>query len=94
MPADPAQRVGIRCDARAAIGVGHLVRCIALAEELVGRGHEVVFFGVVDVPWASRQLADRGLAAREPGEHRPADRVGERSEDAADPVFVGGGLHS
>lgn len=91
MPADPAQRVGIRCDARAAIGVGHLVRCIALAEELVGRGHEVVFFGVVDVPWASRQLADRGLAVV-PAAHEPHE-FAQQVEDASIRRLVVDGYH-
>ncbi|MFI7450587.1 PseG/SpsG family protein [Nonomuraea sp. NPDC049714] len=65
------RRVGIRCDAGAAIGVGHLVRCVALAEELTARGVEVVFLGAVSgSPWAAEQLRARGLplvpAPREP----------------------------
>ena len=32
-----AVRVGLRCDAGATRGVGHLVRCVALAEELARR---------------------------------------------------------
>jgi len=54
--------VGFRCDARTETGVGHLVRCVALAEELASRGHRVVFLGDVhELPWAGRQLADRDL---------------------------------
>ncbi|WP_336213036.1 PseG/SpsG family protein [Nonomuraea sp. LPB2021202275-12-8] len=64
-------RVGIRCDAGPAIGVGHLVRCVALAEELCARGTEVVFLGEVSgSDWAAAQLRARGLpllaAPREP----------------------------
>ncbi|MBF8187633.1 spore coat protein [Nonomuraea sp. K274] len=56
-------RVGFRCDAGARIGVGHLVRCVALAEELCARGIEVVFLGEVrDSEWARSQLRDRGFA--------------------------------
>jgi spore coat polysaccharide biosynthesis predicted glycosyltransferase SpsG len=56
------RRVGVRCDAGAAIGVGHLVRCVALAEELRARGVEVVFLGAVSgSPWAAEQLRVRGL---------------------------------
>ncbi|MEV4562431.1 hypothetical protein AB0K12_01530 [Nonomuraea sp. NPDC049419] len=54
--------MGIRCDAGSRSGVGHLVRCVALAEELVGRGVEVVFLGEVrDSPWGRAQLDGRGL---------------------------------
>ena len=35
-------RVGFRCDAGPLIGAGHVMRCLGLAEELAGRGHEVV----------------------------------------------------
>lgn len=61
---DPHGRlsVGLRCDAGAQTGVGHLIRCIALAEELVDRGVDVVFLGdFKGLPWAERQLVDRGF---------------------------------
>ncbi|GAA0798941.1 PseG/SpsG family protein [Spirilliplanes yamanashiensis] len=61
-------RVGIRCDAGGLRGVGHLVRCVALAEELAARGAAVTFFGEVDLPWAAGQLTARGLPLRPPGE--------------------------
>ncbi|TMR10545.1 spore coat protein [Nonomuraea turkmeniaca] len=55
-------RVGFRCDAGVGRGVGHLVRCVALAEELRARGVDVVFLGAVDgSEWARAQLRDRGL---------------------------------
>ncbi|MFC5833047.1 PseG/SpsG family protein [Nonomuraea insulae] len=55
-------RVGLRCDAGAKSGVGHLVRCVALAEELCARGVEVVFLGEVrGSPWARAQLRERGF---------------------------------
>ena len=61
--ADRRPTVGVRCDAGPATGVGHLVRCVALAEELVHRGLGVVFLGDLGgLPFAQRQLADRGLA--------------------------------
>jgi spore coat polysaccharide biosynthesis predicted glycosyltransferase SpsG len=54
--------VGFRCDAGARRGVGHLVRCVALAEELRARGVDVVFLGAArGSEWARAQLADRGL---------------------------------
>ncbi|MBM2618118.1 spore coat protein [Actinoplanes sp. LDG1-06] len=65
--------VGIRCDAGARTGVGHLVRCVALAEELVSRGVVVVFLGDLGgVEWAERQLTQRGLPCLPP----PSDPAG------------------
>ena len=55
-------RIGIRCDVGPQRGVGHVMRSLALAEELRGRGAEVVF--VCDshtVPWANDQILARGL---------------------------------
>ncbi|MEV4011250.1 hypothetical protein AB0J35_12165 [Nonomuraea angiospora] len=55
-------RVGFRCDAGGRGGVGHLVRCVALAEELRARGVEVVFLGEVrGSTWARAQLRERAL---------------------------------
>jgi spore coat polysaccharide biosynthesis predicted glycosyltransferase SpsG len=65
--------VGIRCDAGAQRGVGHLVRCVALAEELVERGVAVKFLSDLGgLPWAEQQLARRGL----PWHPAPYDPVG------------------
>ncbi|MBO2452187.1 hypothetical protein J4573_34215 [Actinomadura barringtoniae] len=66
-------RVGIRCDAGTRMGVGHLIRCVALAEELVQRGAEVLFLGAVDGPdWIRAQLDLRGFPLR-PAPDSPAD---------------------
>lgn len=68
-------RVGLRCDAGPRRGVGHLVRCLALSEELITRGAHVVLFGSVsDVGWASRHLAARGIP-RYPGPDTPSELV-------------------
>jgi spore coat polysaccharide biosynthesis predicted glycosyltransferase SpsG len=65
--------VGVRCDAGAQRGVGHLVRCVALAEELVERGVGVTFLSDLGgLPWAEQQLARRGL----PWHPAPYDPVG------------------
>ncbi|WP_433793154.1 PseG/SpsG family protein [Actinoplanes sp. CA-252034] len=65
--------VGIRCDAGALTGVGHLVRCVALAEELVGRGVDVHFLSDLGgVAWAGAQLEQRGL----PWHPAPFDEIG------------------
>jgi spore coat polysaccharide biosynthesis predicted glycosyltransferase SpsG len=71
--------VGIRCDAGARTGVGHLVRCVALAEELTRRDVRVRFLSRLgDLPWAHQQLTSRDLAC-EPPPDTPAGLV-----DAAD----------
>jgi spore coat polysaccharide biosynthesis predicted glycosyltransferase SpsG len=65
----------MRCDAGPTLGVGHLVRCLALAEEFLARGVPVEFFGGVrGLGWAARQLAERGIPLH-PGPDRPADLV-------------------
>jgi UDP-2,4-diacetamido-2,4,6-trideoxy-beta-L-altropyranose hydrolase len=56
-------RVLIRADASSRIGTGHVYRCMALAEEIVGRGHEVLF-ACADAPGALLGLlAERGWRA-------------------------------
>jgi spore coat polysaccharide biosynthesis predicted glycosyltransferase SpsG len=65
--------IGIRCDAGARTGVGHLVRCVALAEELTTRGAAVHFLADLGgVAWAEAQLEQRGL----PWHPAPYDEVG------------------
>jgi spore coat polysaccharide biosynthesis predicted glycosyltransferase SpsG len=62
-------RVAFRCDIGPSIGVGHLMRSLALAEEVAARDVEPVFAADVDsVPWAAQQLASRGFPV-----HRPPD---------------------
>ncbi|MGN9836606.1 PseG/SpsG family protein [Nonomuraea sp. H19] len=62
MTGSSGRRVGFRCDAGVRGGVGHLVRCVALAEELCARGVHVVFLGEVrGSEWARAQLRERGL---------------------------------
>lgn len=64
--------VALRVDALARFGVGHLVRMLALAEELAARGRAVRLFGACDVPWAAGQLATAGLVL-EPAPADPAE---------------------
>ena len=55
-------RVVIRCDVGPGVGVGHVMRCLALAEGLAERSHEVVFLADLDsVPWAREQVVSRGF---------------------------------
>jgi len=55
-------RVLIRCDASAAIGFGHLMRCIALAQRLKASGDQVSFL-IREEPAAVRILRQAGLPA-------------------------------
>ncbi len=58
-----APRVGIRCDGDPRMGVGHLLRQLALTEEFAARGVEVTLLGrVTGSLLADRLLAAHGLA--------------------------------
>ncbi|MBG0813534.1 PseG/SpsG family protein [Planomonospora sp. ID82291] len=81
-------RIGIRCDAGPLIGVGHLVRCVALAEELAGRGVQVVFLGDLGgLPWAAGQLVSRGLPLV-PAAPEPRALAGQARDLALDGVVL------
>jgi spore coat polysaccharide biosynthesis predicted glycosyltransferase SpsG len=59
--------VVVRCDAGPTYGVGHVMRCIALAEEFAARACEVVFVADLDaVPWARDQVRGRGFGHVQP----------------------------
>ena len=52
----------VLCDVGPAHGIGHLMRCLALAEEFASRGFEVIFSADVEsVPFAKEQLTARGF---------------------------------
>lgn len=56
-------RVGLRCDAGPSVGVGHVLRQLALAEELASRGVDVVLLGTIeDAPLVDALLAEHGWA--------------------------------
>lgn len=82
------RRVGIRCDAGTGRGVGHLMRCLALAEELRERRLEVVVLGDMGgLEWAAEQLARRGLRLL-PGPGDAAAMVRAARRLALDAVVV------
>ncbi|NUR06305.1 MAG: spore coat protein [Nocardioidaceae bacterium] len=73
-PTSHAGPVLVSCDVGPSSGVGHLMRCLALAEELQHRGLPVVFAADAgSVPWAAARLEERSLecrpAATTPDEH-------------------------
>ncbi|GAB3875535.1 PseG/SpsG family protein [Terrabacter terrigena] len=54
--------IALRCDARPETGTGHVVRCLALGDELTSRGARVTILGeVTGVGWLADQIARRGL---------------------------------
>ncbi len=61
-------RVAMVCDAGPDVGIGHVMRCLALGEELVARGARVVMVADLDrVPWAAEQVRRRGMEIAAPG---------------------------
>ncbi|MFB7947233.1 hypothetical protein ACFC6L_20205 [Kitasatospora phosalacinea] len=89
-PADGARtlRVGLRADASAAVGGGHVMRCLALAEELRRQGAEAVLLGSVDgLDWLRGQLAERRLELL-PGPSDPAGLVEAARAAALDAVVL------
>lgn len=81
--------VAIRVDAFARSGVGHLVRMLALSEELLARGRPVLLYGATDLPWASGQIASRGLRL-EVAEPDPAAFAGRLSASGVAVCVVDG----
>ncbi|KYH42990.1 hypothetical protein [Branchiibius sp. NY16-3462-2] len=58
-----SQLVLLRCDGGGTYGVGHVMRQLALADELVARGVSVQFRGnLTNTPWLAALLAARGLS--------------------------------
>jgi spore coat polysaccharide biosynthesis predicted glycosyltransferase SpsG len=57
------RRVAILCDAGPLRGIGHVMRCVALGEELASRDITVdIVADVADVPWAAAAVTNRGFA--------------------------------
>lgn len=54
-----AQIIGIRADANDTIAAGHVMRCIAIAREIVAAGGEVLFFTADE--YAGEMLKDAGM---------------------------------
>lgn len=56
-------RFVIRADASAQIGAGHVMRCCAVAEELIDRGLQVVFVGETkSLPWVQEKVSALGFS--------------------------------
>lgn len=70
-PGSESLRLAIRCDGLRDRGVGHLVRQMALMEELRDRGHHVWLVGDIDVDWVREQA---GRLANEASPAMPDER--------------------
>ena len=56
-------RFVIRADASVKIGAGHVMRCCAIAEELIYRGQKVVFVGETkSLPWVQDKVSALGFS--------------------------------
>ena len=82
----PPVDVVVVCDLGPALGIGHVMRCLALAEELARRGLVVRFVADVEsVPFAKTSLESRGFVSIAP----PDDLRGYlQLIDRLDPRFV------
>ena len=85
----PSPTLVVRCDLGPTSGVGHLMRCIALAEEFATRGSRVVFSAATaEVPFAQEQLRARGFEWVDPPAETPEDHLAQLGEIGADIVVV------
>lgn len=87
---DRPVRVGLRCDGGPRMGVGHVLRQLALAEEFLARGAEVSLLGRVEgSPLVEGLLASHGLAMTPVGEG-PQDLLGMVRDRGLDAVMLDG----
>ncbi len=85
----PTPTLVVRCDLGATSGVGHLMRCIALAEEFAARGSRVVFSAATaEVPFAQGQLRARSFEWVDPPAGTPEDHLAQLREIGTDIVAV------
>jgi UDP-2,4-diacetamido-2,4,6-trideoxy-beta-L-altropyranose hydrolase len=91
MPLTAAVNIVFRTDGGATVGAGHLMRCLALADELRTMDAQPHFIGRAEIGHLLGRVADAGLPlhplAALPG-HRPATEA----EDAAQTTAVLAGL--
>lgn len=78
------------CDVGARVGSLHVVRCLALAEEVASRGVDVVFVCDADAaPWAQSQIAARGLEVVAPPGFDGSAGSGDEYVELCDRLGVG-----
>jgi UDP-2,4-diacetamido-2,4,6-trideoxy-beta-L-altropyranose hydrolase len=78
-----------RCNAGRRIGLGHFVRCLALAEEFQARRVPVHFVSeFIDDPWPIQQLASHGLSWQSPANPSAAALCDLAAHRRASVIFV------
>lgn len=65
MPKD--RTLAVRADADRSMGAGHVMRCLALAQEWAGQGGGVLFCGALESQGLRDRLADQGFESVDPG---------------------------
>ncbi|MEW2312337.1 hypothetical protein AB0918_27515 [Streptomyces sp. NPDC006864] len=81
-------RIGLRADASPRIGGGHVMRCLALSNELRRRGAEVFLLGRAASPAWLREYVDDQRIPVLPGPEDPAELAGVAMEMALDAVVL------
>ena len=76
-------RVLLRCDGGGSLGVGHVMRSLALAEAAVAAGHDVVVAGQFEGSFLQGQLAAAPVEVVQLAASRPAERRSSRSRSGA-----------
>jgi len=84
-------RILIRADATAAMGTGHVMRCLALVETLLSRGHECLFAMAETTPAIGALLAERAIAVEPlPGPGGSEQDLAALLALAADAIVIDG----
>ncbi|MGJ3510078.1 PseG/SpsG family protein [Enemella sp. A6] len=83
-------KIALRCDCSPTMGTGHVIRSLALAEEFLARGDEVVMLGSTNgMAWPEQQIAARGLRMM-PAAEEPDAFVAQLRELGVDAVDLDG----
>ncbi len=77
-PTRPIKRILIRCDGAPEIGFGHVVRCLALADELRDLHGCEVSFAMLQGPLGVAQVQEHGYVV-----HQPAGQLSETIDEGA-----------
>ena len=77
-----------RADATEKIGIGHIMRCLALAEELKKNDHTVFFYSDIDSEYISNKINKQGYALYKTKKNKAKDMIGFADEHSIDWVIT------